>query len=124
MATDLTWLSPATVDVPFTATPPVTARTAVTVTVEPMGAFWLVAAFWDTHRMLVMGLLTGGFLAAGLIALRALPDLRRRAQFVLTTAAASIAPMPWASQNSLTLPETKSSGLPRALLTTSISANP
>ena len=35
----------------------------------------------------------------------------------------SMAEMPWASQNSLTLPWTKSSGLPRALLTTSISEN-
>ena len=35
----------------------------------------------------------------------------------------SMAPMPWVSQNSRTLPWTKSSGLPRALLTTSISEN-
>jgi uncharacterized membrane protein YqjE len=34
-----------------------------------MAAFWLVAAFWDTHRMLVMGLLTGFFLGGGLLAL-------------------------------------------------------
>jgi uncharacterized membrane protein YqjE len=37
-----------------------------------MGAFWLVVAFWDTHRMLVMGLLTGGFLGGGLLALAVL----------------------------------------------------
>lgn len=37
-----------------------------------MGAFWLVVAFWDTHRMLVLGLLTGGFLGGGLLALAAL----------------------------------------------------
>lgn len=34
-----------------------------------MGAFWLVVAFWDTHRTLVLGLLTGGFLGGGLLAL-------------------------------------------------------
>jgi uncharacterized membrane protein YqjE len=37
-----------------------------------MGALWLVVAFWETHRMLVMGLLTGGFLGGGLLALAAL----------------------------------------------------
>ncbi|MGB8931753.1 MAG: phage holin family protein [Anaeromyxobacteraceae bacterium] len=37
-----------------------------------MGAFWLVAAFWETHRMLVLGLLTGGFLGGGVLALAAL----------------------------------------------------
>lgn len=37
-----------------------------------MGAFWLVAAFWDTHRMLVLGLLTGSFLGGGGLALAAL----------------------------------------------------
>src|SRR6266571_3115821 len=37
-----------------------------------MGAFWLVAAFWDTHRMLVLGLLTGSFLGGGVLALAAL----------------------------------------------------
>ena len=37
-----------------------------------MGAFWLVAAYWETHRMLVLGLLTGGFLGGGLLALTAL----------------------------------------------------
>jgi len=34
-----------------------------------IGAFWLVVAFWDTHRMLVLGLLTGAFLGGGLLAL-------------------------------------------------------
>jgi uncharacterized membrane protein YqjE len=34
-----------------------------------MGAFWLVVAFWDTHRMLVLGLLTGVFLGGGLLLL-------------------------------------------------------
>jgi uncharacterized membrane protein YqjE len=34
-----------------------------------MGAFWLVVAFWDTHRMLVLGLLTGTFLGGGALAL-------------------------------------------------------
>ncbi len=37
-----------------------------------MGAFWLVVAFWETHRMRVLGLLTGGFLGGGLLALAAL----------------------------------------------------
>lgn len=37
-----------------------------------MGAFWLVVAFWDTHRMLVLGLLTGLFLGGGLLALAGL----------------------------------------------------
>lgn len=37
-----------------------------------MGALWLVAAYWETHRMLVLGLLTGGFLGAGLLGLAAL----------------------------------------------------
>src|SRR5512133_1236122 len=37
-----------------------------------MGALWLVAACWDSHRMLVMGLLTGGFLGGGVLALAAL----------------------------------------------------
>jgi uncharacterized membrane protein YqjE len=37
-----------------------------------MGAFWLVVAFWDTHRMLVLGLLTGAFLGGGLLALATL----------------------------------------------------
>ncbi len=37
-----------------------------------MGAFWLVAAFWETHRTLVLGLLTGTFLGGGLLALAAL----------------------------------------------------
>ena len=37
-----------------------------------MGAFWLVVAFWDTHRMLVLGLLTGAFLGAGLLAIAVL----------------------------------------------------
>ncbi len=37
-----------------------------------MAAFWLVVAFWDTHRMLVLGLLTGAFLGGGLLALAVL----------------------------------------------------
>jgi uncharacterized membrane protein YqjE len=37
-----------------------------------MGAFWLVVAYWDTHRMLVLGLLTGAFLGGGALALAAL----------------------------------------------------
>jgi uncharacterized membrane protein YqjE len=37
-----------------------------------MGAFWLVVAYWDTHRMLVLGLLTGTFLGGGALALAAL----------------------------------------------------
>jgi uncharacterized membrane protein YqjE len=37
-----------------------------------MGAFWLVVAFWDTHRMLVLGILTGAFLGGGALALAAL----------------------------------------------------
>jgi uncharacterized membrane protein YqjE len=37
-----------------------------------MGAFWLVVAFWDTHRMLVLGILTGTFLGGGALALAAL----------------------------------------------------
>ena len=37
-----------------------------------MGAFWLVVAYWDTNRMLVLGLLTGIFLGGGLLALAAL----------------------------------------------------
>jgi uncharacterized membrane protein YqjE len=37
-----------------------------------MGAFWLVVAFWETHRMLVLGLLTGAFLGGGLLALAVL----------------------------------------------------
>jgi len=36
------------------------------------GAFWLVVAYWDTHRMLVLGLLTGAFLGGGALALVAL----------------------------------------------------
>ncbi len=34
-----------------------------------LAAFWLVAAFWDTHRLLVLGLLTGFFLGGGALAL-------------------------------------------------------
>src|SRR5512136_2971268 len=37
-----------------------------------LGAFWLVAAFWDTHRVLVLGLLTGFFLGGGLLTLAVL----------------------------------------------------
>jgi uncharacterized membrane protein YqjE len=37
-----------------------------------MGAFWLVVAFWDSHRMMVLGLLTGAFLGGGLLALAVL----------------------------------------------------
>jgi uncharacterized membrane protein YqjE len=37
-----------------------------------MGAFWLVVAYWDTNRMLVLGLLTGAFLGGGALALAAL----------------------------------------------------
>lgn len=37
-----------------------------------MAAFWLVVAFWDTHRVLVMGILTGLFLGGGLLTLAAL----------------------------------------------------
>ena len=37
-----------------------------------MGAFLLVVAFWDTHRVLVLGILTGGFLGGGLLSLAAL----------------------------------------------------
>jgi uncharacterized membrane protein YqjE len=43
-----------------------------------LGAFWLVAAFWDTHRLLVLGLLTGGFLGGGAVALLALARRARR----------------------------------------------
>jgi uncharacterized membrane protein YqjE len=43
-----------------------------------MGAFWLVVAFWDTHRMLVLGLLTGAFLGGGLLALAVLAWRARR----------------------------------------------
>lgn len=37
-----------------------------------LGAFWLVVAFWETHRLLVLGILTGTFLGGGLVALAAL----------------------------------------------------
>jgi uncharacterized membrane protein YqjE len=37
-----------------------------------MGAFWLVVAYWDTNRMLVLGILTGTFLGGGALALAAL----------------------------------------------------
>jgi uncharacterized membrane protein YqjE len=37
-----------------------------------LAAFWLIVAFWDTHRVLVLGLLTGFFLGGGLLALAAL----------------------------------------------------
>lgn len=30
-----------------------------------LAAFFLVVVFWDTHRLLVLGLLTAGFLAVG-----------------------------------------------------------
>lgn len=43
-----------------------------------LAAFWLVVAFWDTHRMLVLGLLTGFFLGGGLLALAALSWRARR----------------------------------------------
>jgi uncharacterized membrane protein YqjE len=43
-----------------------------------MGAFWLVVAFWDTHRMLVLGLLTGTFLAGGLLAMAVLVRQAKR----------------------------------------------
>jgi uncharacterized membrane protein YqjE len=33
-----------------------------------LAAMLLVAAFWDTHRLLVLGLLAGAFLAAGIAA--------------------------------------------------------
>ncbi len=37
-----------------------------------LAVFWLVAVFWDTHRLLVMGLLTGFFLGGGALALAVL----------------------------------------------------
>jgi uncharacterized membrane protein YqjE len=42
------------------------------------GTLWLVVAFWDTHRMLVLGSLTGAFLGGGLLALAALGWRARR----------------------------------------------
>jgi uncharacterized membrane protein YqjE len=43
-----------------------------------LGAFWLVAAFWETHRVLVLGILTGAFLGGGLLALAVLSWQARR----------------------------------------------
>ncbi|MGE5027038.1 MAG: phage holin family protein [Betaproteobacteria bacterium] len=33
-----------------------------------LAATWVVAAFWDTHRLLALGVLTGGFFLATLLA--------------------------------------------------------
>lgn len=44
-----------------------------------VASFWLVAAFWDTsHRLLVLGLLTGFFLGGGALALLLLAWRARR----------------------------------------------
>jgi uncharacterized membrane protein YqjE len=43
-----------------------------------LAAFWLVAVFWDTHRLLVLGLLTGVFLGGGALALALLAAKARR----------------------------------------------
>lgn len=43
-----------------------------------LAVFWLVAAFWETHRVLVLGLLTGGFLGGGAAALLLLARRARR----------------------------------------------
>lgn len=37
-----------------------------------LGILFLVVLFWDTHRLLVLGMLSGGFLAAGIAAILAL----------------------------------------------------
>lgn len=44
-----------------------------------LAAAWVVAVFWDTHRLLALGILTGGFfLAAVLAALAVLAKVRAK----------------------------------------------
>ncbi len=51
-----------------------------------LGVLLVVAAFWDTHRLLVLGLLAGGFLSGGALILAVLAHrARNRPPFLSAT---------------------------------------